>query len=92
MKKRKSEVHDNDLNVDEKNNHYMAKLVEKYEEDMLAKKLERMSRIVDRVSSWLSKCQEYNNVKEVLAHKESCIENKDKIIKSKDTRQKKEDE
>ena len=83
---------DNDLNIDEENDHDMAKLVEEYEEDMLVKELERMSKIDNTVSSVASKCQECSNVKEVLAHKVISLNNKDKRIKTMETRQKKTDE
>ena len=86
------ETIDNELNVDEENDQDMANLVEEYEEDMLAKELERMSKLVDTVIPVTSNCQECNNVKEVLAHKENLINNQDKRIKSMEMRQKKTDE
>ena len=82
-----------DYNVrDEADDEDMAKLVDDYEDDILAEELARLANVVEAVNLKDSKCSECNNLSEVLAHKESVIKNLDKKANTLKARQMKSDE
>ena len=70
----------------------VAKLVDDYEDDILAEELAILANVIEAVILKDPKCSEYNNLSEVLKHKEIVIKNLDKIVQMIQARQKKTDD
>ena len=77
---------------DEADDEDMAKLVNDYEDDILAEELARLANVVEAVNLQGPKCSECKNLGEVLKHKESVIKNLDKRTNTIQARQKKTDD